>query len=106
MLLQVGGNGEGGIQVLIGEARGGSCRKGLAAAKYRLDSQSSSRKWLGTRRAEIEWENGVWGEARCCFIGARASGGGGAAINQQLGGVSSLSFEDERGGEDSTRRLD
>jgi hypothetical protein len=34
------------------------------------------------------------------------SGGGRAAVNQQLGGVSSLRFEYERGGEDSTHHLD
>jgi hypothetical protein len=58
------------------------------------------------RKAEIEWVNGVWGEAPCHFIGAWTSGGSRAAINRHLGGVSSLRFEDERGGEDSTRRLD
>jgi hypothetical protein len=82
MLLRVGGNGEGGIQVLTGEeTHRGSCRESRAAAKYRVDDRSSSRRWLGLRKAELEWGNGVWGEARCRFIGARTSGGGRAAIN-------------------------
>jgi hypothetical protein len=72
------------------ETRGGSCRESRAASKYRLDGRSSPKRWLGARKAEIEWENGVWGEIRCHFIGAQTSGGCRAAINQQLSGVSSL----------------
>jgi hypothetical protein len=54
-LLLVGGNGEGGIQVLTREeTHRGSCRESWAAVKYRLDGQSSSRRWLGARKAEIE----------------------------------------------------
>jgi hypothetical protein len=81
MLLRIGGNGEGGVLMLTeGETHRGSCRENQAAAKYRLRGRSSSRRWLGKRKAEIEWGNGVWGEARCRFIGA--SGGGRAAISR------------------------
>jgi hypothetical protein len=89
-----------------GETRRGSCRERRAVAMYRLDGRSSSRRWLGVRKAEIDWGNGVWGEAWCRFIGAWMSGGGRAAINWQLVGVSNLCFKDEWGREDSTRRLD
>jgi hypothetical protein len=89
-----------------GETHRGGCKEGRAVVKYRLDGRSSSRRWLGARKAEIEWANGVWGESPCHFIGAWTLGGSRAAINRHLGGVSSLRFEDERGGEDSTRRLD
>jgi hypothetical protein len=74
--------------VLTGEeARRGSYRKGRAAAKYRLNGRSSSSRWLRMRKAEIEWGNVAWREARCRFIGAWASGGDRAAINQQLSGL-------------------
>jgi hypothetical protein len=82
LLLRIGGNWEGGILMLTeGETCRGSCRESQAAVKYRLDGQSSSRRWLRARKAEIDWGNVVWGEARCCFIGAWTSGGVRVAIN-------------------------
>jgi hypothetical protein len=67
---------------------------------WSTDSTSRVCQGDGSGRGKLKlWGKGVWAKTRCRFIGAQTSGGGRAAINRQLGGVSSLCFE---GGEDLT----
>jgi hypothetical protein len=44
-----------------GETRQGSCREDRAAAEYRLDGRSSSKRWLGARMNESWDRNGSGG---------------------------------------------